>query len=596
MRPCQTFHALEALKNSSSTQLYRKAVRLSRNDSLTVRNVYQQWLALLIDLDYLHPDCIRTTGTRLWFDLNQRDVLDVNNAFADCLARIYRQDTKGFKALCGHISPHLYHLIKDDLVLLCQSDTTAAGRLIQVFAYTSRLSLHDLDLTQQMIDDYLESESLIPSDYPSEIVSSLNAIVREWFDPYAGRVIYNERRQERSWQPSMLIPRHGPGGIAEKGRCSYQSKYCLLGTDALLSYAFPEISSLKPFDRISKTIFVPKSYKTFRTISMEPASLQYYQQAVWREIDQCVRTSPFLRNHIGFEDQTRNRRLAQIGSIERNFATIDLSAASDSVGYSLVKDVFRGTWLYRYLICLRSPRTRLPNGSVVELKKFAPMGSSLCFPIETIVFASICEKVARDHSVPKDYSVFGDDIIVPTSIVDDVMHHLAILGFRVNQAKSFFQQNCWFRESCGGEFAWGRDVTPLRISRKYDSVVPDERFTALVDLANSSYSRGFRHLRACFIAQLRSLDDKVMFSPDSLLGDNYTNYHLNHRQNPLLQREEVFCSALSSKPDKGSNEELRLRHWFESTALRKTLGDGFESNIGKTRVEKRRTWRSPNID
>lgn len=289
--------------------------------------------------------------------------------------------------------------------------------------------------------------------------------------------------------------------------------------------------------------------------------------------------------------------MAQIGSIKRNYATIDLSAASDSVGYSLVKRVFRGTWLYRYLICLRSPRTRLPNGEVLDLKKFAPMGSSLCFPVETIIFASICEKVARDHRIATDYSVFGDDIIVPSEIVDDVIQHLAILGFRVNTSKSFFQQDCWFRESCGGEFAWGRDITPLRVSRKYDSCVRSERFTALVDLCNASYLRGFRTLRQCFLSQLREMKIAYKFSPVDIIGDNYTNYHLKHRMNKDLMQDQVYCSSLHMKrSDDPSNEEIRLRHWFESTAFRKTIGDGFQADTSKTSMEMRKAWRTVEAD
>lgn len=267
MRPRQVFYILEMLKNSSSTTLRRQGVVLSDNDSNTVLEVYQQWFALLIDLEYLHPDSIMTTGRRLWLDITRADVLEVNNAMAECARLIKVQRRKGFKALCSVISTHLYPLIKDDVFKMTDSGVIAAKRLMQVFCYTSRLSLLDIDLTQQMLQSYLEVELKIDDQYPENICRTLNRIVRRWFGPFG---------------PDEITPHHGPGGIAEEGRCPLQVKYRLLRHDALLRYCFGdpwwvmEPFLKEPLHRVSRTIFVPKSYKTFRTISMEPATLQYF--------------------------------------------------------------------------------------------------------------------------------------------------------------------------------------------------------------------------------------------------------------------------------------------------------------------------------
>lgn len=606
MRPSQVILVLEDLRKSFVGPLYRKGVELSSNDNQTVLDVYQQWLLLLLDLGYLHPDTLLRDSRRLLTDMVRADVLDLNNAFAELLGKVRTKNVKGFKALCRTISTHLYNLVKDDVCAVEQGDVYAARRLIQLTSYTSRLTLHDIDLTDECLIDYMRTEESFDSYVSSNLVSSLNNIIKRWM---------------KSFDPTRMRFQHGPGGVAGHGRTSLTVKYKDLTRDSLLDYAFGDklvttdgITST--CDRISQTIFVPKSYKTFRTISMEPATLQYCQQGIWREIDRVVGSSRFLRDRIGFHEQERNQRLAMEGSLDRNYATIDLSAASDSVSYDLVKRVFRGTKLYRYIVATRSSRTLLPDGRLIDLKKFAPMGSALCFPIETLIFASVCHFVTREHGVNGDYSVFGDDIIVPTQCAEDIMLTLQILGFRVNREKSFFDPECWFRESCGAEFCDGFDVTPLKVSRKYNAKQLDVQATGLVDLSNECYKRGYRNLRQFFICKLRSYDLVPFFSPTELLSDNYTNYHTRRRWNPELQRIECHVSTLAVETSKNQDEDLRYRHWLETAAGRDIAplalesidnrayrrqkenlisalrtGDGFSADVGRPTVLLKNRWR-----
>lgn len=329
---------------------------------------------------------------------------------------------------------------------------------------------------------------------------------------------------------------------------------------------------------------------------MEPTTLQFYQQGVWKEIDRQVAANPRLRARIGFHEQERNQGLAQVGSVERSYATLDLSAASDSVSYELVKRLFRGTWILRYAVLLRSDRTLLPDGRLIQLKKFAPMGSSLCFPIETIIFAAICEYVTRGHRVSGDYSVFGDDIIVPTQCASQTMQLLTTLGFRVNREKSFYDAECWFRESCGAEFCDGYDVTPLRVSRQYASQERFVRLAKLIDLANGAYDRGYLTLRLFFLKKLREEDWTPLYSEAEVRAANYSNYHTLIRYNYHLHRIEAKVTALYAKCSKAvlndQNEEIRYLHWFISTSGRYSLGDGFESMICKPTVKTKTTWRT----
>lgn len=574
MRPIQAILALETISDSLKCPVRRNGLDLTLRDRRTVIEVYQQWLCLFLDLGIL-PSCrFETMARRLLTDLLERDVLEVNKSFAELLYSVRVQRPKGFKGLCSRVSPHLYSLVKDLWKRCLSGDVFAAKPLTQLFSYTSRLSLQDIDLTEECLRDYLRVESSIDDRYPESLCHDLNITIRSWL---------------KDFDSSNLHFRHSNGAVAEKGVRSLEAKYECLTSDQMLTFCFGDpwwsVRSSSKLRRVSRTRFVPKSYKTFRTISMEPATLMYIQQGVWNEIRTLVSRTPYLRNHIGFDDQERNQKLARIGSLNRNYATIDLSSASDSVSYELVKKLFKGSKVYKYLIGTRSSMTLLPSGITLKLKKFAPMGSALCFPVETIIFAAVCDLVTRRHGVAADYSVYGDDIIVPTQCVGDVVNVLFALGFVTNSDKSFSRTDCWFRESCGAEYCDGYDVTPMRVSRKYTHHKRDVRLSELMSLANMAYDRGYFTLRSYFIRKLfgqvvryrfhqkgkkfQYIDGPIlpMFGLLALKSDESTNFHLKHRFNPDLQTEEVYCTKVYTETARGS-EDLRLRHWFEETQNR----------------------------
>lgn len=588
MRPIHAILALEDVVDSQRRPLYRKGLELTSRDQETVLEVYSHWVCLMLDLGYLHPTTLTRDAHRLLADMLANDVYDLISAFAELLDLVRDQKNKGFKGLCRRISRHLYHLVKVDFEKSAMGDVAAAKRLIQLFSYTLRLSLVDIDLTQQCLDSYMDSENYIDDHYPESLTYSLNQIIKGWV---------------KNFCPENLHFSHGSGGIADVQQATLQQKYELLRTDAMLTYAFQNTSMVhhkkcgcyqvsdvtRLQSRVSRTIFVPKSYKTFRTISLEPATLQYLQHGVMSEVYRMVEDSDFLKKHIGFRDQSRNRRLALEGSRNRNFATIDLSAASDSVSLRLVKMLFKDTSLLRYLLATRSYETRLPGGRQIKLKKFAPMGSALCFPVETLIFAAICQLVTGWHGVPGRYSVYGDDMVVPTECVGDLNNVLSQLGFRVNREKSFFRTDSWFRESCGIECCSGVDVTPIRVSRRYASELRPEHTPRLIDLANSCYERGFLYLRSIVIRKLKKTNFKPVFGPDHLLGDNYSNYHLPVRWNGWLQRLEVKASAITTRHAK-SDQSIGLRHWIESTSDRLSVSEAFVSNVGRVTVLVSDSW------
>lgn len=212
----------------------------------------------------------------------------------------------------------------------------------------------------------------------------------------------------------------------------------------------------------NKIVTVPKTTMVDRTIAVEPLLNGYLQKG----IDVFMRRR-LKRIGVDLTDQSRNQRLAMFGSFtEQNdpFVTIDLSLASDSISCALVRKLLPPDW-YHFLDAIRSPAYKLQGSEVaVRYEKFVSMGNGFCFPLETLIFASVCKL----YSLPADFSVYGDDIVVRQSVAQKVIATLWSLGFRHNPDKTFLQGP--FRESCGADWFAGRDIRPLTLDYEFDSL------------------------------------------------------------------------------------------------------------------------------
>lgn len=222
-----------------------------------------------------------------------------------------------------------------------------------------------------------------------------------------------------------------------------------------------ELSETK--DPMARVCLVPKDSRGPRVISCEPAELMYIQKGQQRYLYNHIETHYLTRGYVNFTHQGYNRALAKLGSENGFWATIDLKEASDRVSLDLVRQVFPADWV-RALEASRSERTLLPNGKIVELNKFAPMGSACCFPVEALIFFACAWAKLRELGVRKpEVYVYGDDIIVASQYCEVVMEALESIDLVVNREKSFYSGP--FRESCGGDYHLGENVTPVRVRK-----------------------------------------------------------------------------------------------------------------------------------
>lgn len=220
----------------------------------------------------------------------------------------------------------------------------------------------------------------------------------------------------------------------------------------LLNGGFDEVEVIEG----NVMFMVPKNTEIDRAAAKEPDFNMYMQKSVGDYIRARLKGVG-----INLNDQSRNKDLARKGSITGTLATLDLSSASDSVSSRLVEEVLPICW-WTYLSDLRSPFT-LVKGEWHENEMFSSMGNGFTFELESLIFYAIARATAWSLGVPGVVSVYGDDIICPTEIAEPLMFALQVLGFQVNPDKSFWTGD--FRESCGGHFISGRDVTPFYIKK-----------------------------------------------------------------------------------------------------------------------------------
>lgn len=196
-----------------------------------------------------------------------------------------------------------------------------------------------------------------------------------------------------------------------------------------------------------KLAFVPKNAKTYRSIMVEPCLNGFVQNGLGDLIARRLRSVG-----IDIRDQTRNQELALLGSITGEFATIDLSSASDTIATGLVRALLPDDWFS--LLSAWRTSTCSYKGQEVTLEKFSSMGNGFTFPLETLIFWSITRAVCG-HGIVHAY---GDDLICPAEYFDEVADVLRCVGFVVNTDKSYASGP--FRESCGCDYYEGINVRP----------------------------------------------------------------------------------------------------------------------------------------
>lgn len=416
------------------------------------------------------------------------------------------------------------------------------------------------------------------------------------------------------------LPKHGPGAVANQRRDT--TKY-------LFEWWSPKLEAIFPYDLYARTDFglgqdhdrkvewgrshehpsrlisVPKTLKAPRLIAAEPVEHQWVQQLVRNQLEARLAWTP-IRSSVHFRSQEKNQTQARLGSIDGGFATVDLSSASDRLSCWTVERAFRcnRTLLDRLHAC----RTRWLSNEVSKrseryllLKKFAPMGSAVTFPVQSIVYACVAvsavlslrgDKVTYGsiQEASRQVLVFGDDIIVPKAALSVLRELLEYLGLKVNLDKSFGTGK--FRESCGVDAYGGYDVTPGYLTSPSRSVRPSE-IGSFVQVSNNMWKKGRWHVAAwlqSLLGEYRKKIPVVAVTSDAFGWTSFCGYdvsHLKSRWNPHLHHREYQVLVPKGKvpliPTAGT---YSLFQWF----IEKPQPDTHW--VSGTRGRPTSTWRS----
>lgn len=422
----------------------------------------------------------------------------------------------------------------------------------------------------EQVDHELSEFSIIRSDY----VKDCSRFINDVFGTFDHR---------------NITPRHGPGVVATGEESHAKHVFSRLYTAIERVYPFTEYYVYSTahiaddYNRIqelqvlqagtTKVKLVPKDSRGPRIISCEPLEYQWIQQGLGRAVMAHLESHRLTAGHVNFTDQAINRRLALEGSADQRWVTLDMKEASDRVGVDLVQKMF---WtvqpLLDALLATRSPCSELPSGRVVQLNKFATMGSCLCFPVQAIVFYALAVvAIRREYGVTRREAldsvyVFGDDIIVDARYYPALLQWLPTVGLRFNDGKCCTAG--FFRESCGCDAYKGVDVTPLRLKKVWCRPrVSADVIEAYVDHSNMAYARSYKRL-ANLTGSLveKQLDATLPVLPKGSQGRGYF---------ALIRDASVFQAGSARVRYNSILHRFEIRAWTSRTPTVRVPSDAW---------------------
>lgn len=268
---------------------------------------------------------------------------------------------------------------------------------------------------------------------------------------------------------------------------------------------------------------VPKNWKSLRNIAIEWEYNNIRASSVASAIERC------LPDFVELHNQMRNYNLAKLGSVDNSISTIDLHAASDSVSRELCALILPTNVCYdiEKVVAWNATDKKWSKNYHRTYFMMSTMGNRVTFPLESLIFSAVVLLAFKVNGHKPTVSqramtaVYGDDIIVPTEIAETTIDLLECIGFEVNRSKTFIG-NEYFRESCGGEFYKGQQVSTIYWPRKKIGL-SKQYLPNLISLQHKLYMLPRCNTRLCKV--LRSLYPAFTESyPDSPYDDIWTPY------------------------------------------------------------------------
>lgn len=395
------------------------------------------------------------------------------------------------------------------------------SRFYQLLCYAERLKVDSVsESVSENYNKYVAQEAELvknPIQYKdpqvADTIAQMAEVLQEWFPLKSGFLKGFEGR----FGPGTTQGVEGrPGEFLKYLTAKFPEalRNTLVRSNTQLHPFISDFSTEKIQNYVQECSVVPKNALVKRTIGKEQSGLMWAQQAIAEILVKTGNTTDWSR-HINLNDQSASSKAALQASADGVFATLDFSSASDYITVDLVKAVFP-KWLSNLLIEARSTTVSFEwndHGKIVKhtlpIRKYAAMGSALCFPVESTIFACCCEVAARRSGGNSDFLVYGDDTILECKYVENFKRICRDLHFKLNEDKSYSEEthSLLFREACGMEAVNGFDITPLRLSRRADAMPlvwgNPKSLSRVIAEANQATEHGFMILRQFYMNYLR---------------------------------------------------------------------------------------------
>lgn len=488
-------------------------VRYVKSNSDLYYVLLNTWAGIVID----------TTDDLAWSDIlyhiHQTDLRSTVSVASETADRVTRGEE-----LLDASNGFLYRLIN-------RSDNTKA--LLQALRYPKRYSPNSCDiLNKQCIQSFLNFNNsrkmLERREYPPILISYIREKIGKALSTY-----------EVDWYQDFDLT---PGTV-----CSTVTGYgysSLMHKLDCLAIEFPNLynSPLYPISRAYcdvdnsavEVFAVPKSYKTARIVARETTKNVGMLTAIRRALIRALKDSGYW-SRMDLDDQGINSTRAIEASKDGSLATVDLSQASDSFTHSLLRSILPKSVMADIEKCLASNLYLPDTNKVVPKYIVLTMGSPITMVIQSLFYLVVGDWAAEYFSLFKDRrtrrvqstTIYGDDCIVDSRICDTFQEALTLLGFKVNDDKTFMNYHeLWcYRESCGAEGLLGWDVSQHFFPRKPFS---HEDLDALISLQHHIF---FSDHAEAFLRQfiLGYFPKMTSHSPGTDCADLWSNYPLNPR-------------------------------------------------------------------
>lgn len=552
-------------------------VKASKQNRIQARNLFQLFFALLISIRTIY-----------YYDLDTEDVilervqqffdhdLDIKLFISDMLKvdeyLVSLQHPADKETSWYDFNHHInsfenrnrikliFGLIKRPLCAFLHGDTSTLRDLRSVTNFLKKASFDRDDLLYDALKQFLDREDSLT--YCPEIVDHLKTILCEKLrtfslKPFEFKISNGATTDSANGDlldkiDKIEIPKDIHDTLEWKDLYTFDSWHL-----------FP-VSDKAGKDYQCELQWVPKTYKALRLIAKQPTELMVCQQAVMSQLYEFIQKDHYYSERLPLTNSEVSRELCLKSSLTGEFATVDMTAASDSIHLDLLKAFptdlsemlelvrcksyrindkdYRKIDKYCHLNNLTNPLNSDSGTFSRSFVMFAPMGSATTFPVLSLLMAAACELACRWSGTKNDFVVFGDDIIIRQTALLDLYRILDLMGFSVNRDKSFAGLSR-FRESCGMDAFRGVDVTPLRVSR---TLVAQNRL-------RSTTSETYKTVR-----QLRKLKGDKYFAsflekmyPYIELYNQSVTFGYNYLRNYVLKSRIVLCVPFSSDGTRG---------------------------------------------